>query len=279
MSDEISIPFEDEDDSGQGARPVEVALEDAPDPLGGKKAEELLAELKAKEAEMAALRSQADQTAALTGAFGAFGERLEKTLKTQTAAPPPMPAPAPGESVEAFRERIKNEFLVDPFKAVVEIGEKVYGPALSNLARATTSQSKELVMLQPEKRAIYEKYAHEVEALANRPEMLGNPRAYQEAVERVSAAHMNEIVEDRISSLVEQRVKEALEKQGLGTGAAQAVAPAARAPYVETAAPKASGAPGAGRVVKLNARQMAVYKDYLRIGMDREQAAELAQVE
>ena len=278
MSDAMEIQFEDEG-SGQDSAPsrtLEVELEAPADPLGGKKAEELLAEIKAKEAEMAALKAQADNTAAMKGAFDGFGERLEKVLKTQGQAQAPMPVQQPGESIEAFRERIRTDFLTDPFKAIVEVGEKLYGPQLAGLARATTSQSKELVMLQPEKRAIYEKYSQEVEALANRPEMLGNPRAYQEAVERVSAAHMNEIVEDRVSRLVEEKLAEALAKQGLGgTQKPQA----ASAAFVETAPAKAPTDASGRRVVRLNAKQMAIYRDYLRIGMDKEQAAELAQVE
>ena len=278
MSDAMEIQFEDQDagQDAQPSRPLEVELESPQDPLGGKKAEELLAEIKAKEAEMTALKAQADTTAAMTGAFAGFGEKLEKVLKTQGQMQAPMPVQQPGESIEAFRERIRTDFLTDPFKAIVEVGEKLYGPQLAGLARATTSQSKELVMLQPEKRAIYEKYSQEVEALANRPEMLGNPRAYQEAVERVSAAHMNEIVEDRVSRLVEEKLAEALAKQGLG---AQQKPASASAQFVETAPAKAPTDASGRRVVRLNAKQMAIYRDYLRIGMDKEQAAELAQVE
>ena len=275
QTEEVEIPFEEEDASDYTG-PISIEVTEPVDPLGGKKAEDLLVEIKAKEEQMLALKAQADQTAALTGAFGAFGDKLEKTLKQQQAPVSPMPTREPGESIEAFRERVKSDFLLDPVKASTEIIEKFYRPAMDALARATMAQSKELVMLHPEKRAVYDKYSQEVESLATRPDMLGNPRAYQEAIERVQASHVEELLEDRVAKLVEQRVSEALAKQGVGTAPTQA-APAPRGAYVENAPAKSVAPGGTSRgVVRMTAKQKAEYDAYLSLNMDRAQAMQLA---
>jgi hypothetical protein len=240
---------------------VETVSEE--DPLGGKSPTDLLAELKAKEAELEQVRSSANSTSALTSAFSALGDRLEKAVKP-ASAPAQQPAQQPGESIDAFKERIRQKFLEDPVGAIAETVDKIYTPIVQQQRSATTTHSKQLMLLDAEKRSIYDKYQGEVEAFASASN--GSPTAYQDAVDRVAAAHMGDIVTSRVNAAVEQAVAEALAARGLS-----AQTPAR--PHVETAPAKPRERDSSGnRVIRMTEAQRA---DCRRRQMDEVQYYQL----
>lgn len=225
------IPFEPED-----TRPYNV-VPDEPDLTGGKSAADLLAELKSRDEEMAKLRAQADQTAALQAAFGSVGDRLEKAVaRPQVPSQLQAPVQAPGESDDAFAERMRIKLLENPVQAMLETFGRYYSPVLQRQAQANTMTSKQLLMLDPEKRDLYNRYREEIDAAAQSPALMGSPTAYQEAADRVAANHVNDLVEMRVQKAVE----EALAKAGLG-GTGGKVPPR---PFVEGAPAKAPAATG-----------------------------------
>ena len=255
MSDSIDLEFEDE--AGAQAplveSPYEVVDEATNDPFGGKKPEEILAELKAKEAEAASLKAQADSAAALAGSFAALGDRLEKVVSRPVNVPLPASAPGPTESEDAFKERMRQKLLEDPVAAIVESVGKYYGGVMGKQSSALTAISKQTFMLDPDNKSLYQKYGAEIEAHA--AQFAGSPTAYQDAADKVKAAHFSEMQKSYLDAEIDKRVAEVLAQRGLSLPSqpsSSSQGPQAPRAHVELAAAKptqrAAGVAGKPRV-------------------------------
>lgn len=209
------IEFEDAP-SGRGIA-LEIVDEEPPE-IAGKSREDLLAELKAKDEayakEKAALEGKVDPIAALQSSFAALGERLEKSARPQVA---PMPVvQQPTETPEQFAERIRTALLENPVGAIAEVGEKLYGPRIAQQAATISSLTKQLLMQQPEKKVIFERYGHEIEALAVTAP--GNPNAFFEATEIIASRHMSEIATEQAKAMAATMFEEFKKQLGNGNG-------------------------------------------------------------
>lgn len=280
--------FEAEDDGGLGGGGEDglqfedapgrgIALEvvdDEPAEIAGKDRLALLKELQDKEAafqkEKAALESRVDPVAALQASFAALGERLEKAPRASPTQPAYVPM-QPQETAEQFRERIRTTLLEDPVQATAEVAQRLYGPMFQQQAASIAALSKQLLMQQPEKKLIFDRYGQEIEALAATAP--GNPNAIFEATEIVASRHMSELVPEQAKALAQTMFEELKAQLGQGAGTRTAAAGV----HVETAPVKAPQRDSFGRrVLKVTPTQRAqIATEAKRRNMTEEQYAEL----
>jgi hypothetical protein len=175
------------------------------------------------------------------------------------------------ETAEQFTERIRTSFLENPVGAIAEVGEKLYGPRIAQQAATISSLTKQLLMQQPEKKVIFERYGHEIEALAATAP--GNPNAFFEATEIIASRHMSEIATEQAKAMATTMFEE-LKKQ-LGSEGQQGARGTGM--HVESAPAKAPQRDAQGRrVFKVTPSQKAtISAEAARRHMTEEQYVEL----
>lgn len=194
------------------------------------------------------LRAKADQASQLSGSFNQFGERLEKIVSRPAPAAPIQQQP--GESLEAFKERINRKYLEDPYETMVEFSNRYVGGALQTMAQQSMQLQRKLAYLEADDKDFVRKHQDEIEQEVARipvDQQMRDPEAYKRAMDTVRARHMDEIIAIKVA--------EAIAK---ATGAAPAAPAAARSPLGASETPVIPGAPASSPAGSSSSRRVSL---------------------
>lgn len=180
--------------------------------------EDLRSQLQALQAKAEA-NSNAD---AIAQGFQALSEQLKK----QNQAQPTQQTQAATEDIEEFKKKLKDNFFDDPVSAMEQFMEKkireTVNPALSQIAQTTVKQGKSAIANDPTAKYVLDKYSDEVEQLVSSGQVPFGPDTYQQAVNRVAANHLAEVV----THLSTQQSQETQEKPQAKNSSPSSAAPA-----------------------------------------------------
>jgi len=158
----------------------------------------LMDELKQKQAELEAAKQQNDPVAAMSKGIEALGQRLAP----QQA--PDVRLPGPGQlDVKKLREDVNAKFYDDPFATITELMQIVQQGNGTQQANTNLMYSKRLLQVDPSTRDLYKRFENEVEVEVSRmsiQERMNNPAVYDEALTRVKARHMEELMDERVKA-------------------------------------------------------------------------------
>lgn len=133
----------------------------------------------------------------------------------------------PGESDADYFKRVGDE-MFDTEKMARHFPEAVrrtVGPALAATNQYAMGLAKRVLKLDPESGPVFKRYETEIEKEAKKlvKQHGPDPRVYDVAFEMVQQRHAKELATEgataKVEELVAQRVKEELEKRGIGEGA------------------------------------------------------------
>jgi len=203
-----TLPEEENEDS-QSVNPwsdIELVDEDSsanvPVELAGKTTSELLAEIEKRDAALHAAETRVDPMANLASQFGALADQLKPkqaaAVDGYRVAKQPQQQFSPAD-IDRMNKQLAEKFLDDPAGATREVIGRELGPMLSTMAESQAQLSRELVIMNPETRDIYKRYANEIEAEVSEVDALTklrNPKIYMLAVEHAKARHFSELVEE-----------------------------------------------------------------------------------
>lgn len=196
--------------------PENIIIEDPAQGPSEKELRELYEAEKKKNEELAAKAQGSD---ALAQGFTALGDRLEKVVQRPVSVQQ-TPAPAPGETFEAFKARVERDFIEKPYEAMSQIVERVAGPAFQALGTTIERQSKTIARLTADDPAFFQKHEDEINSIVAQmsPQERVDPNAYSRAYNLVKVQHLDE--------LVEMKLQARMGAQGAGAASAAPAAPA-----------------------------------------------------
>lgn len=233
-------PYDEEELVIEGSEGAPV---DPPE-LAGKSREELAAQLRGFEEQLKAERERNDPVKALGASLQ---EVLSRSQNVQPIVQPQyVPPQEPRESAEQRKARLNNLWLEDPARATDEIKKEVQSEAIRPLVDLLIQQgvtmSKEMMLMNSDQKAVYDKYGEEVEreVQAMSPfEKAQNPRIYQTALERVRSRHTTDIIQEQVAA----QVAATLKSMGIEPGVPPKAQPAVFSPAGQprAAAPAAGG--------------------------------------
>jgi len=163
-----------------------------------------------------------DSSAAIRQAIGELGEVMRPVV--QPVVNPVQQTPS--ESDEDYEERLKNDFLDHPKKALDEYLGKSVGPLVNSVASGTMQMARELIRVQkgPD---TFDRYSPEIDQIVSGvpvSDRISKPReVYENAYNQVMAGHLDE--------LISVRVAEEVAKLSSGAGTKESSSPGIRAPY------------------------------------------------
>lgn len=207
--------------------------------LAGKSREELLAEISSRTKAAQEAQTRVDPIGTLNQNFERFlgvnQPKQEVVEGWRTSRAPTQQIPQTVAEQEAWKRKMADKFLDDPVAAQQELMGQSLLPILSQVAENQAMQSREMAMLNPDTKDIFSRYSAEVEREVQGftvQEKLQNPRVYQNAIERVKARHMSELVAEQskanVDALLAERLKElGIDPSILGKGSTAPQRPAA----------------------------------------------------
>jgi hypothetical protein len=211
-----------------------VFVDDAPQ--ADEATQKLLDDLKAKQAELAAVQAQRDPAAAMTAGIAALGERLAP------ASAPDVRITAQQFDIKKLEEEFNAHVYDNPFQKTAELFQVFQSMSGAQQANANLQYSKRIVQVDPATRELYKRYEGEVErevAAMTPQDRATNPNVYDDALGRVKARHMEELFQERLDAELKSR----------GAGVAPAARVAAPAQYSEGGGARvAVGAPPTANV-------------------------------
>lgn len=187
----------------------EIAEDNAPT------ADDLAAQLAAKDAELAELKKQSDLTAGMQQGFQSLAQQLQSQNAPDYSNLPGLPPANPNQMPQSYalpnKEDFEKDFFTNPYDAMT----KMLAPALGNQQSALTSQMSEMnkmisktqVYTNEANKEILSKYGDEVEVYASR---LGGKNPYEDAVKQVTMNHFADIMSEKTKSASEQAYEKAL---------------------------------------------------------------------
>lgn len=208
---------------------------------------QLIAELKAKQAELSA---QVDPVQAMRTAV----QELGKNLAPQQT-PVDVSVRANGvQDWNAYKEQFNQKVFEDPFQMVTDLVSKSAEMQSASVANQNLAYSKRIVMIDPATSGHYKKWADEVEReVAKMPVSVraSNPNVYEDALKVVRANHIDELIEEKLAQASPQ------------PAAARPVArPAAYSEAGRASVPVAQAAPAQKSQVRVSAAKMAEISAY-----------------
>ena len=156
----------------------------------------LIAELKAKQAELAA---QVDPVKAMREAITGLGQSI-----APQQAPVDVSVRASGvQDWNAYKEQFNQKVFEDPFQMVTDLVSKSAEMQSASVANQNLAYSKRIVMIDPATSGHYKKWADEVEReVAKMPVSVraSNPNVYEDALKIVRANHLDELIEEKLAN-------------------------------------------------------------------------------
>lgn len=153
--------------------------------------------------------AKATQNTQLSEALTKLAANEPKVILQPAPTPPPAPTKAP--TLDEMRETYGEKFTLDPVGTVMELLQKdKMSPQVAQIASGNLQLARRIMELDPEKSPTFKKYANEIDQMvANAPpEIRTNPMIYEEAYKRVTANHMDDILNERVTAAVEKKLAE-----------------------------------------------------------------------
>ncbi len=113
----------------------------------------------------------------------------------------PNPQQKPGESDEEFKKRINESLYEDPYSNLEAWGQRRFGPVVQQMMDRNLQMQRQIMRLDPEKGKFFAKYEKEIDReLSNLPPQMryNDPEVLTKVYKNVVAAHVEEIVEERL---------------------------------------------------------------------------------
>jgi hypothetical protein len=235
--------------------------------LANKTREELLQEIASRNKATTEAQNRVDPIGALNQNFERFltgtqpkPEVVEGWRNARSTVPSAPQNPA---DVAAWKRTMADKFLDDPVGAQQELMNQSLLPILSQVAENQALQSREMAMLSPETKDIFQRYSAEVEREVQGvsiQEKLQNPRVYQAAVERVKVRHMTELVGEQSKAMVDQLLADRLKELGLDPSILEKGGKAAQRPAAPSLAAPGGQRPPASVADRVSIRVTPVQK-------------------
>lgn len=207
-------------------------------------------------AQLAALQAKAEANSnadVIAQGFQALSEQLKKQNQQQ----PTQQTQQATEDIEEFKKKLKDNFFDDPVAAMEQFMEKkireTVNPALTQIAQTTVKQGKSAIANDPTAKYVLDKYSDEVEQLVTSGQVPFGPDTYQQAVNRVAANHLAEVV----THLSTQQAAETQEQK-----------PQAKNSSPSSAAPASGNATSRPKVRVSNKRYAEIQKEADAMGLD-----------
>ncbi len=188
---EIS-PFEDDS----------LQIETVQDEPAGPSREDIEKQLSELKAQNEALAARADQGTLLKSSFDRFGERLEQVAGRPQA---PTVAQQPGETAEAFKQRINSKILEDPYETMLEFTNKVMGGAFQTVADQMLATQRKIAYLESDDKEFFTRHQKEIDEEVQRTPLDQRVRdadVYKRAIDMVKARNMGEIIAAEVAKAV-----------------------------------------------------------------------------
>lgn len=183
-------------------------------------------------------------------------QNLAETLKEQGKSVEKVPEQQqPGESDEAFRERISKDLFEDgkTYSALTEVMQKEFGPVFNQLASGTVKLQKKVLRNDPETGEYFKKYEKDIDEFVNGLPMGQrlNPEVYEYAYKQVMQQKQPEVLEYEVEKRADTIFQKKLQEYGLKLDGKNIVKDDGQvAVYGETGSVGPSGRPK--RQVKVN---------------------------
>jgi cell division septum initiation protein DivIVA len=159
--------------------------------------------------EIEALRRQAAQGDRIENGLSQLGQALNK--------PQEVPSPEPGESEEDFAKRMEQDFFKPGMTSKIfqEALRRYAGPALTQIMGNTAAQSKQILMVDPEKGSVFRQYEKEIEEERKRlpQNEQYDPLVYHKLLDRIMARP--DMQEKRIEEKAKEMAEKILKEHGL----------------------------------------------------------------
>lgn len=140
-----------------------------------------------------------------------FGKQLEQVVQRVGTVYPQQQVSQPQETAEQRIQRLNNMWMENPAKAYEEQSREQLRPVLDIMFSTQAALSRDLALMDPNQKPIYDKYRDEVEQEVTRippQERIQEPRVYQTAIQRVKARHSDELTQSAIEEAVNKRLQE-----------------------------------------------------------------------
>lgn len=239
MSDELELDIPDEEEK------VEFIVDD--EEKKEVNTEELQSKFDELQKEKEALKQQADSVAALQKSFESFGKSFNKPVESQSQPTYQQPAFDP----KALDEQIMNDLYTKPTNAFDAYFNQKMAPIFQEVLVKQASLSENMLKYDPDKRDVYVKYKEEIDSELKRVspyEKVNNPNYASDVFDKVKARHLDDLLEERVNKLVEERLK------GVQTTATEK-----KTSFNEGSS---SASPPKGKTIRISSTQMAEAKRY-----------------
>lgn len=192
----VAVEFEDDPYEGEGEEPqiefITEAEAEREKAAGMLERDEAMERIRALEAQLEEQRKRGDEVDRLTEAVSGL---------QQPAPAPPRESTViekqPQETWEEYQERVNEKFLENPATNVRDMISRLVAPELQKVAQYAQAAVRNTVVGDP----VYQKYSDEVEAFVSQaPDRLSNPNVYREAIERVTARHISDVVAEQVAA-------------------------------------------------------------------------------
>jgi hypothetical protein len=185
----------------------------------------LIDELKARQAE---LQAQVNPVEAMKSAIAGLSQNL--TPKPE-AVDVSVRAGNGVQDWNAYKENFNSKIFEDPFQMVTDLVSKSAEMQSASVANQNLAYSKRIVQIDPATSTFYKRWPDEVEReVAKMPVSVraSNPNVYEDALRIVKANHLEELLDERMSTQAQQaKPAVARQPQYSESGNARVAAPAA----------------------------------------------------
>jgi hypothetical protein len=179
-----------------------------PEEFSGKAKDELVAEIEKLRKDMEEGQRRSDEVQALKAGIEGLGEKLSQPVQPQTQQPPQRTRE---EIQKEFNEKWSANILEDPFSAIEELNQMRDQAMVTQRLNEKEKLSRRMLQLDPEKRETAGRYMSEIDlevSNMNPYEKLNMDDPYSSAHDRVLARHINDVMDEKVAKIVEEKLKE-----------------------------------------------------------------------
>lgn len=216
-------------DDGGGLGPPPQEIEEAPDPgvlvegideipqnepegdsgYEAMSKEDLMKLVQKNEEEAKRLRDSRELNESIAQGFQTLSSEL-KSRKVDTGVQQSIAPQQPTETIEQYNERLREEILENPVKALEEFSIKKFGPIINELVGNNLSVSRRFMELDPDDGDFFKKHQEEIDKFVNSlpdQEKLRDKNVYKRATRQIKMEHIDELVESKVQALINKKVE------------------------------------------------------------------------
>lgn len=237
------------------AVPLEVEVNNDPEPAP---VDSTQAELQATKARMAELEAKLQQQPDLATLLASM-PAPKVTVQQQ------VPAPVqPAFDQDAYKKGFNENLYENPYDKILDLTGRVLSPAIRQLAEANLANARRWLTVDPERSATAKEYMTEIDQeIQTLPDQarLTDPDVYLKAHDRVISRHISDIVQKRVAASLAQQQSATVQPPAQPAGAVHISPSITGAPSVSAKkiVRLTSAEVAAGRLMGMNEADYAAY--------------------